>query len=507
MNPLTTTDFYKVFHKKMFPDRTESVYSNLTARSSRLKNVPDSMFHGGVIFFGLQYFLKNTLIKTWNEQFFNVSRELAVGRYKRRLDNALGKDAVDVAHIGALHDLGYLPIRVRALPEGSLVPIGVPMLTIENTHKDFAWLTNYLETNLSNETWKPIVNATTAFAYRALMNKYAAMTGGDPNFVPFQGHDFSFRGMSGAVDGAISGVAHLLSFVGTDTIAAIDFAEEFYGANSDNELIGCSVFATEHSLMCAASACFAEVIADGEFSQYHRLITEVCPSGIVSIVSDTYDYWRVLTDYLPRLKDVITARNGKLVCRPDSGNPLHIICGNPDAPSGSPERKGSLELLWEVFGGTTNSKGYRELDPHIGLIYGDSITPSLCEQILQGMEAKGFCSTNVVFGIGSFTYQYVTRDTYGLAIKATHCVVNGKPIEIFKDPATDSGKMKKSLKGLVNVYKNADGVFYVKDQQPAIDARNWLQIVFDDGVLKRDLTLRDIRENVKVELAKVQSAA
>lgn len=243
-----------------------------------------------------------------------------------------------------------------------------------------------------------------------------------------------------------------------------------------------------------------EKLSIGEFEQYKRLITEVYPSGIVSIVSDTYDYWRVLTDYLPRLKNEIESRDGKLVIRPDSGNPLHIICGDPNAPEGTPERKGSLELLWEIFGGTTNSKGYRVLNPKVGLIYGDSITPALCRDILYGMEAKGFASSNVVFGIGSFTYNYTTRDTYGMAVKATYCEVNGKPVEIFKDPVTDKGKMKKSAKGLIKVIYNDDGNIAMLDQQQSLEDSGLLETIFINGHLVKPQSLSKIRGIIERQL-------
>jgi nicotinamide phosphoribosyltransferase len=240
----------------------------------------------------------------------------------------------------------------------------------------------------------------------------------------------------------------------------------------------------------------AEKIAIGEFEVYKRLITKVYPSGIVSIVSDTYDYWRVLTDYLPRLKNEILNRDGKLVIRPDSGSPLRLICGDPEAPEGSPARKGSLELLWEAFGGTVNEKGYRVLNPKVGLIYGDSITPALCRDIISTMEVKGYASTNVVFGIGSFTYNYTTRDTYGMAVKSTYCEINGQPRNIFKDPVTDAGKMKKSLCGLVRVVRNAEGVITVKDQQKDIEDSGMLETVYTHGQLVKPVSLREIRQRL-----------
>ena len=504
LNPLTQVDSYKLDHRNQYPLGTEMVYSNLTARSAKLKNVPDDMFHGGTIFFGLQFFIKDFLQNNWNRQFFDKPRHEVVKLYQRRINGVLGPNQISMDHIEALHDLGHLPICIKALPEGTLVPIGVPPLIIYNTDKRFAWLTNYLETALSAYLWKTITTATTAFSYRVLLEKMAVLTGGDTNFVKWQGHDFSARGMSTPYDAAISGMGHLLSFTGTDTIAAIDTLEGYYVTNSDIELIGGSVAAGEHSVMCAASSC-AENIEDGEFAQYRRLITEVYPQGIVSIVSDTYDYWRVLTNYLPRLKNEILSRNGKVVVRPDSGSPLRIICGDPDALENSPARKGSLELLWEHFGGTVNDKGYRVLNPKVGLIYGDSITPALCRDIVACMEARGFASTNIVFGIGSFTYNYTTRDTYGMAVKSTYCVVNGEQRNIFKDPITDAGKMKKSLCGLIKVIRNGENQLVALDKQTDINDTGLLETVFVDGVNIRTVSLAEIRQRIDRQVKQLLS--
>jgi nicotinamide phosphoribosyltransferase len=296
------------------------------------------------------------------------------------------------------------------------------------------------------------------------------------------------RGMAGIEAAVTSAAGHLLSFTGTDTIPAIDFFEEYYNANSDTELIGGSVAATEHSVMCMGTT-------EGEFETFERLITKVYPKGIVSIVSDTWDLWKVLTEYLPRLKNDIVSREGKVVVRPDSGDPIHILCGNPYGKT-EEERKGVVELLWDVFGGTTNDKGYKELIPQIGTIYGDSITIERATKICEKLKEKGFASTNVVLGIGSFTYQYNTRDTFGFAMKATYGEVNGEGRAIFKDPITDDGT-KKSAKGLMKIelengtYKLIDQVSWEEEKQGE------LKEVFRDGKLLIDYSLSEIRETVK----------
>ena len=269
INPLTTCDFYKVGHKPMYPDGTELVYSNFTPRSTRLMPTVDSVDDDRIVFFGLQGFIKWFLKDVFDNNFFKQPKEKVVGRYKRRMDNALGPGSVDVSHIEALHDLGYLPIEIMALPEGSKVDPKVPVFTVHNTKPEFYWLVNYLETVFSNAVWKPSTTATIAYKYRQVLEKYAKMTGTPLEFVGVQGHDFSCRGMSGPYDAAASGAGHLVFFEGTDTISAIDYAEDYYNANSDKELVGCSVPATEHSVTCAAIAIAEqELMEKGEWGGY-----------------------------------------------------------------------------------------------------------------------------------------------------------------------------------------------------------------------------------------------
>ncbi len=500
-HPCLLKDFYKVGHKAQYPDNTTLVYSNFTPRSSRVVGAE------GVVVFGAQYFVQEYLINQFDEEFFDRPRDTVVKAYKRRVDNALGP-GTNVDHIGELHELGYLPLRIKAIPEGTLLPLRVPALSIRNTEDKFYWLTNMVETLLSNVLWLPSTSATTAFRYRRVFEDYAKQTGADPSFVPWQGHDFSFRGMAGIEAACLSGAAHLLSFTGTDTIPAIDFLEEYYGANSDKELIGGSVPATEHSVMCMG-------LRQGELATIRRLIKGVYPARIVSIVSDTWDFWTVITRYLPELKTEIMARSGKVVIRPDSGDPVKIICGDPDATKGSPEHKGAIECLWEIFGGTTTSKGHRVLDPHIGLIYGDSITPERQVLILEGLSLKKFASSNVVLGIGSYTYQHVTRDTYGWAMKATYgevadgvdhihsdnrmvicdegirgCThIHKQGQAIFKEPKTDDGT-KNSAKGLLQV---TNQLRLVEDVSWSQESEGVLQDIFMNGQTRNVQTLSQIR--------------
>ncbi|RYY66357.1 MAG: nicotinate phosphoribosyltransferase, partial [Chitinophagaceae bacterium] len=245
ISPILLKDGYKVGHKFQYPQGTTLVYSNLTPRKARNPEMET------VVFFGLQYFIKEYLQNQFKDQFFGLPKNEVLNAYARRINNYLGKDAVTFDHIADLHDLGYLPLEIKAIPEGTPVPMKVPVLTIRNTEPAFFWLTNMLETIMSDILWKPCTSASTAFEYLKTFTKYARETvGADDSFIPWQGHDFSFRGMSGVEDAVMSGAAHLLSFAGTDTIPAIDFLEEYYQADCEKELIGGSVAATEHSVMC-----------------------------------------------------------------------------------------------------------------------------------------------------------------------------------------------------------------------------------------------------------------
>lgn len=476
-------DYYKISHRQLYPSGTELIYSTFTPRDARNPNIKS------VTAFGMQAFVKEYLVNFFNDNFFSRPKEEVLSEYSRFIKHTLGDQNPDVSHIAALHDLQYLPLQIDAVPEGTQVPIKVPMLTVHNTLPQFFWLTNYVETLLSCELWQSITSATMAREYYTMLTAYAKDTGADPSFVQFQGHDFSMRGMSSLKSAVNSGMGHLVYFSGTDTIPAISGMEEYYNANVEKELVGTSIPATEHSIECAYGN-DEEYILD--------IITNKNPTGMVSVVSDGYDFWNVVTNILPKHKDKIMARNGKLVIRPDSGDPVKIVIGDPNA-STEYERKGLIECLWDTFGGTTNVKGYKELDSHIGAIYGDSITLDRARAISEGLKAKGFTTTNIVYGIGSFTYQYNTRDTFGFAMKSTLAKINGEEIQIFKNPKTDSG-IKKSAKGAVAVV-NENGVLTLKDGMFLQEALNYennvLTTIFKDGKITKEYTLAEIRERAK----------
>ena len=790
MNYITaahTIDGYKVSHKDQYPVGTTQVYSNFTARNS--KYFKQDTFDGNVVNFGMQY-LVTYLHQLWVDTFFSVPKSIAIKGIRDRLSAYSGH--TDISHFEKLHDFGYLPITIKALPEGTLVPLQTPMLTITNTHPAYFWLPNYLETFISCELWHIIASATLSRQYLKVLTKWSDLTCDNAEHLPWQAHDFSMRGHTSIHSAAKSGAAHLLSFMGTDTIPSVDFLEYYY-----RDSTGHSIPASEHSTMTAQiQSRMPELdIRDAETATFKDLLTRVYPSGIVALVSDSYNFWDTLTITLPELQDTIMARDGKLVIRPDcyddktllmtdkgwklfkdltkedlvaqvledgsyafvkpikyvadayvgpmvkfsdkkgkidllvtpnhrmiiqqngkervieainmkskgnyeqkmtrtasapslpsraklspieqlmvafqadgsyttsgnkirfsfakqrktdrlksiliqakipfkiynlsdsrvefniqvdstaysknfdwvdslelgltkewcqsfieelsywdstrrsdsrfkfdttnkavsdvvekiaigagygvlqsiypddrndkfndiytshilkdnkiggqswtksiehyegyvycvqvptgkllvkrnrctmvcgnSGNPIDVICGTYSQPSSrelsTPQEQGAIEVLWDIFGGTVNDKGYKVLDTNIGLIYGDSITIDRANEICKRLEAKGFASSNVVFGLGSYTYQGTTRDTFGMAIKATAITNSNKLVELYKDPVGDSSK--KSAKGLMRV-DLINNEYVTQDQVSwEVESGGCLAPIYSDGTI------------------------
>ena len=522
INPFFLTDAYKISHIRQYPPGTEVVYSNITARKSRIDGVDD------IVVFGIQYLLAEYLVSAFNKGFFEREWDSIEAELAEFFDDYFGPGAVDLEPYRQLHDLGYLPLEIKSLEEGEVCPTGVPFMTIKNTRPEFFWLTNFIETLTQTVLWNPITCATIANRYRNLLDDFAEETSDFPDFVAFQGHNFSMRGMSSVETGAVTDMAHLTSFNGSDTLTGNVLAREYYSPIL--EYISGSVCATEHAVMCAGGK-------DDERETFRRLIQDVYPSGVVSIVSDTWNLWDVLTKIAPSLRSEIEARDGKVVFRPDSGDPVKIVCGYKvkhaeSLPSSRSqweawyedgydaictedgnyfdergrslsveEVKGCVHLLYEHFGGEVNSKGYIELNPRVGLIYGDSITFERAHQICSKLRDSGFASTNIVFGIGSYTYQYNTRDTFSIACKATWVRMKGDDENgraIFKAPVTDDGT-KNSASGLLSVYMKDDGALGVgQNVTPQAEASfNLLSTVFLDGNITRKTNLGEVREKLR----------
>lgn len=494
--PELNIDQYKISHKPGYPKKTTNTLSTWTPRGTKIPFIQE------VVVAGHQVLFVDILINDWNNNFFAVPKAEVMERYIAYVKGTLFQASPDASHIAALHDLGYLPIEIRALDEGTIVPLRTPTMTFRATHDDFFWLPTYLETQMSNTLWPVYTAATLSHESRKNVDLYGMKTVGELSMSPWLSHNFSARGMMGSGAAALVDVGHLMSFLGSDTVVGTMLAEQVYKVNVRDYLISGSVNALEHSTQMAGIEVHLKAGAanrlEAELEYIKYLITEVFPTGIVSIVMDTHDYFAVISS-LNRLKDVIMARDGKLVCRPDSSpkTPLEIIVGDTLATDPL-ENKGTLDILWDQFGGTMTANGFKVLDSHIGVIYGDSITIQSQLNIMQAMYRKGYASTNVVFGLGSFTFQYNTRDTFGFAMKEVGIVNNGEWVSTSKDPRTDNGT-KKSQHGAVAVYM-VDGKITWVDGLTMEEADNFqgnlLTVRFKDGILYNETSLQEIREKL-----------
>lgn len=474
-NLLLRTDVYKLGHMRQYAPGTTKVYSYLCARS-------DKKFHK-TVFFGLQYYLEKYLTQKITHD--NVDEFIM---YHKAILGDIPEDTV--VKLRNLADLGYLPVEIKAVREGDIIPVKNVLMTLTNTVPGYGWCVGFVE-SLLLKLWYPITVATTCMYYRSVVEIFFRNTVDDNvDFLKnFMVHDFGYRGDATEEGAGLSGAAHLLSFNGSDTIPALYFTNKYYQSGLDN--IMASVPASEHSVMCSYGR-------DGELDAYKNMLS-LYPNGIVSIVSDTYDIWNVITNFAVQLKDQIMSRNGKCVLRPDSGNPENIICGDPNAPEGSPAYKGCIRLLDEIFGHTINSKGFKVLDSHIGLIYGDGMYLERYVRTLTRLMDMGYSAENLVIGVGGILRNH-TRDTLGFAIKATYVEVDGEQRDIEKNPVTDPGK--KSHKGLLALYKDADGNITTHDQVSLEEeAGGYLQVVYRNGVVVRKQTFQDISSQVRANIA------
>lgn len=554
INPfLYWTDSYKLSHILFETEGVSEIYSNLTPRFDHyLRNMLGKHYDGKVVVFGIQWMVIRLHLMA-KKGFFDRPKAEAIQEMKDVLGPYIGQEKFD--QFEALHDLGYLPIEIKALDEGTLVDIGTPVFTIRNTHPEFEWLPNFLETGISMDMWKQLTVATIARTYRLISDDFAIRTIGSTAGVEFQNHDFSSRGQSGFESCAINGAAFLLSSCGTDNVASLWAVKTFYNAKNDHRLLAGSVPAGEHSVTTSGilteqerKAAIGETISleEAEFLYAKKLLTERFPTGIMSYVADSYDYWTFITVILPRLKDVIMARDGKFVVRGDSGNPVHVIAGYRFASIGyssevsdrevngeisdlfdtgieairmngkywkilseggkanglieisEAEALGTIASLHAIFGGTENTQGFIELDSHIGMIYGDGITVQRSEEILTRLEEAGFASTNIVFGVGSYSLNMISRDHLGMAIKATNTIVDihGKQVDkpIYKDPKTDSSK--KSAKGLMTVVEKDGKLIFIDTVSRELEKGGLLTTVYKDGELFKFVDLYQIREKL-----------
>lgn len=480
INPMLLCDFYKTVHSDMINKSMTKSMSYYTPRMNRVKRWDK------VPMFGLQMFCKTWLIDYFNDNFFNLPEEEVITEYERVLDASLGKGVYSSDKIRNLHSLGYLPIEIIALPEGTMVPIGVPMFGITNTHEDFAWLPQALESLISAEMWYPMITAMVGKTYRDIVNKYYDLTADDNLDKSKALGAFDFRGDM-CVDAALKAAAGwCLSFKNTATVPAIPFIEQMYDSDCTINTVACGAVSTEHFVMCSNYA------VDGdEITFLRKLLVELYPNTSFSAVLDSYDYWNVINNILPQIHNEIMAHNGCMLMRGDSGDCVEVVTQ-------------TVFELWNQFGGTVNSKGYNVIDPHVKAIYGDSITVERCEQIFQILMDNGFAASNVALGVGSFSMHCIeedgilkpfTRDTFSSCIKACYAEIGDVPYPVFKNPR--DGGFKKSHKGLCCVTMQ-DGELVCTDGWTRLThpTNNLLTPMFRDGKLLAPVKYDTIRERL-----------
>lgn len=571
--PMLLCDFYKVCHNAMYPKGMNKLVSYLTPRKNRING------WDFLISFGMQAFCREYLHDYFDEYFFNRNKKEVIEEYERILKYSIGKGTYSTERIEALHDLGYLPLEIRIIPEGTKVPMKVPMVEISNTHPDFGWVTNAIESLMSCYLWHPMLCANVGYYYREIVNYWYNKTVDDDIPRNTALGDFSMRGQESLESAVTSSAGFVLSFLNTATVPCITFLENNYLCDISKEPVIKGAVSTEHSVMC-----FNYAVDGNEKDMVKRLLTEIYPNCSFSMVSDSYDYWNMVENIIPSCKKEVEAHNGVLVVRPDSGKPVDIICGTikpnkyievsnlnnieeikkyfaekaahyftgfedewkiicrsgnllyditcPYAGEYDEETeeyeitptvhwqevevkprkmsasdKGTIEILWEKFGGTINSKGYKVLNPKIRVIYGDGITLTRAKEIYKGLEEKGFASNNVTFGVGSFSHQCVemqdgtlqpfTRDTFSIAVKATYGEVNGEPIPIFKNPKTDNEHFKKSQAGCCIVTKDENGnISYEDGYNWTVSRQGIMKTIFKDSEMMNQDSLATIRNRL-----------
>jgi nicotinamide phosphoribosyltransferase len=427
---------------EQYPPGTTKVYSYLCAR----KGFGDANL-SKMTFFGLQYYIKHYLLKGVRIEHVEEFIKLYSGM-------APMSDFVK-KQLFALSELNYLPIEIKAVEEMQEYPLQIPLLTITNTEPEFYWLVNYVE-GLLLKLWYPCSVATRSKQYYDLAKTYSDATCDIDDHLDYCVHDFGYRSTTSDESAAIGGAAHLINFSGSDTILGEHMLQKYYGRSRAK-----SVPASEHSVMCSNGR-------EGELKSFERML-DLYPTGVVSIVSDTYDLWNVLENFTDILKERILARDGKVVFRPDSGNPPDII-----------DR--AMQILWDKFGGTINSKGYKVLNPKVGLIYGDGIYLERYEEILNRLKNAGFASSNLVIGVGGILLQNLSRDDMGFAQKTTYIEVDGQARNVFKDPITDP--KKRSHRGLLALNIHPGTGSYMVDEECSWqqEEHSLLKTVFRDGL-------------------------
>lgn len=459
-NPILVNDSYKYSQFNQYPFGTTEIYSYVESRGG----ISDR-----ILFFGLQAYIKEYLLRPFTKHDINEAEELLVAHgepfYREGYEYILNKHG------------GYMPVQIRALPEGMLVPTHVPTAVMYNTDRFCAWATSPLETSFLRGIWYPSTVATISWMARRIIYKYLEFTCDDPNSqIDFKLHDFGARGVSSGESAGLGGLAHLVNFLGTDTVEALIAAKQYYNAKGP---VGFSIPAMEHSTVTSWGR-------NGEVNAFANMISHYAkPNSLVACVSDSYDLWNAVENIWGRqLKDAVIKSGATIVVRPDSGDPATVVVQ-------------TLQKLATAYGSTVNKKGYRVLHPSIRVIQGDGITIDSIGVILDAVMAAGFSTENLAMGMGGGLLQHVNRDTFKWAMKCSSATINGNQVDVYKDPVTDHGKASK--KGKFSVALTAGRSKPFCSPLPEMDG-NLLEVVYNDGELVRDESFDTIRARSKTLL-------
>jgi len=457
-NLILNTDSYKVSMFKQYPAGTTGVYSYIESRGGR---------YDRTVFFGLQAFIKEYLLEPITQGDIDIADEILTAHGEPF--NRAGWQYILDKHNG------YLPVVIRAVPEGTVVPVKNVLATIENTDPECFWLTTWLETSLLRAIWYPTTVATQSKMIKNLIAEYLEKSG-DPLSIGFKLHDFGARGVSSLESAGIGGASHLVNFMGTDTITGILFAREYYNAG----IAGFSIPASEHSTITSWGR------AD-EVKAYSNMVSQFGkPGALLAVVSDSYDIYEACKMWGTELKQQVIDSGATVVIRPDSGDPIEVL----------PKM---LRILGEGFGYTTNDKGYKVLN-NVRLLWGDGINQLSIRSILGVVvDLNGWSIDNIAFGMGGALLQQLDRDTQKFAMKCSSAEVNGEWVDVFKDPITDSGKLSK--KGRVTLWQS--GGEFVTD---VVAPTGWydkaigpwtevLEEVYRDGKLVKEISFEEVRAN------------
>lgn len=464
-NLILLTDSYKASHYLQYPPGTEEVSSYIEARGGEFPHT---------LFFGLQAFIQEYLLKPITLDDIDEAQEILT---------AHGLPFNREGWMTILNDHGgKLPLEIDAVAEGTVVPTGNALVQVHNTDRRVPWLTSYIETALLRAVWYPTTVATLSFEAKRVIWQYLQMTSDDPaGQIGFKLHDFGARGVSSEESAMLGGMAHLVNFRGTDTLSAIVGARKYYQAT----MAGFSIPAAEHSTITSWER-------SGEEKAYRNMLTQFAkPGKLVAVVSDSYDIFHAVTDlWGKKLKDEVLASGATVVIRPDSGNPVDVV----DLVLGH---------LCDSFGYTTNSKGYRVLNPAVRVIQGDGMDLTMIGKVLERMAIHKFSADNIAFGMGGGLLQKVNRDTQKWAMKASAVKVNGMWRDVWKDPVTDPGKVSK--RGRLSLIRDQLGQWRtVPLSAPAYDQ---LKPIYRDGKLLRKSTLDEIRALADSSLVEQEVAA